>query len=190
MGTHTNNISSHPFKLGYPITDNVITFCAKRWKTETEIHGELELKSSSQRKQHIVGDYVDTRQNSKDLEEYMVPDAILQKNWSKEVVGVVSIKDTATHCFTAGYGRIYHRATGSVLLMTQRDESIQEKPIDRSDMMQYSGKLRKFTPIELLHLFGFPSSFGFPEGINREHQYKLIGNSINVTVVSLLIQEL
>lgn len=160
-----------------------------RWKNEIEIHCEIELNSGSKRQQHIVGDYIDNTENSKDLDEYMVPDTILQKNWSKEV-GVVSIKDIATHCFTAGYGRIYHRATGSLFLMTQRDQSIQEKPIDRSDMMQYSGKLRKFTPNELLRLFGFPSSFDFPDGITREHQYKLIGNSINVTVVSLLIEEL
>jgi hypothetical protein len=57
-------------------------------------------------------------------------------------------------------------------------------------MMQYSGQLRRFLPSELLCLFGFPSNFEFPDGINLEHQYKLIGNSINVTLVSLLIKEL
>ena len=73
--------------------------------------------------------------------------------------------------------------------------------MDRSNMVQYYGKLRRFTPQELLKLFGFPSSsspqqlYEFPPSTSNinmdvEHQYKLIGNSINVTVVTELMKEL
>ena len=68
--------------------------------------------------------------------------------------------------------------------------AVANEPIDRSDMVQYAGRLRKFTPFELLNLFGFPRGFRFPFDIPLEHQYKLIGNSINVKVVTELMTEL
>jgi tRNA (cytosine38-C5)-methyltransferase len=58
------------------------------------------------------------------------------------------------------------------------------------DMLQYSNNLRRLTPKELLNLFGFPEDFDFPKDATLEHQYKLIGNSVNVTVVTVLIYEL
>ena len=91
-------------------------------------------------------------------------------------------------------------------------------------MGHYEGQIRKFTPTELLRLFGFPSTWldddekdpellktttldhdgtTQPDAPNHNHnnntkgaptttslrlqtKYKLIGNSINVTVVSML----
>ena len=70
------------------------------------------------------------------------------------------------------------------------EEAIAQKPLDRTDMLQYGGRLRRFTPKELLNLFGFPLDYHFPSEIKLEHQYKLIGNSINVTVVTALVNEL
>ena len=57
-------------------------------------------------------------------------------------------------------------------------------------MMIYSGRLRRFTPTELLGLFGFPSTYNLPTDIPLDHHYKLIGNSVNVYVVTQLIIEL
>jgi hypothetical protein len=68
--------------------------------------------------------------------------------------------------------------------------AVADEPIDRSDMLQYTGRLRKFTPEELLTLFGFPSHFHFPDDITLEHKYKLVGNSISVVVVTELVTEL
>ena len=50
--------------------------------------------------------------------------------------------------------------------------------------------LRYFHPKELLSLFGFPEEFQFPHNISMKKQYELIGNSVNVTVISYLLQEL
>lgn len=47
--------------------------------------------------------------------------------------------------------------------------------------------LRYFAPRELLNLFGFPSRFVFPEHVKTKKQYELIGNSVNVKVVSHLL---
>ena len=51
-------------------------------------------------------------------------------------------------------------------------------------------KLRYFTPREISRLLGFPSSLSFPNNVTVKQQYKVLGNSLNVTVVSLLIYSL
>merc|ERR1712176_1276323 len=93
--------------------------------------------------------------------------------------------------------------------------SLETLPLDRSDMTTYEGQLRRFTPEELLRLFGFVSNggnddddrgsrnenvsmagrgtvFEIPSSVvpSLEQRYKLIGNSISVNVVTELLQEL
>ena len=174
---------------------------------------------TSSHNDNLINDNTDEESNS-----YMIPKPVLEKPWAKHL-SIVTCHDDETYCFTAGYGRIYHKSTGSFLLVTQEQEqqedvasisanTITSKDLDRTDMTQYYGSLRRFTPRELLTLFGFidtsmpstkaPTSttarnsapqqpeqeFHFPPTINLEHQYKLIGNSINVTVVTELLKEL
>lgn len=120
----------------------------------------------------------------------MIPDNVFEKKWAKDLP-VVTPFDRQTHCFTAFYGRKIHRATGSLLLMDpKRIKSLADVPLDRSDMSKYKGQLRRFSPKELLRIFGFPNEFVFPDDISLEHQYKLIGNSVNVSVVSFLVLHL
>ena len=122
------------------------------------------------------------------LNSYIISDSVLQKKWANQI-GVVSSRDKLSHCFTAAYGRQIHKATGSILLMDiEREKSLLEDPLDRSDMMCYSGMFRRFTPRELLRIFGYPDHFCFPDNISLEHQYKLIGNSVNVTVIAHLVE--
>ncbi len=57
-------------------------------------------------------------------------------------------------------------------------------------MKKFIGRLRYFTPEELLRLFCFPvDSFSFPldEALTRRKKYSLIGNSLNVRVVGALL---
>ena len=56
-------------------------------------------------------------------------------------------------------------------------------------------RLRYFSPEELLRLLCFDDSgsnntFGWPEGVSTKTKYRLIGNSVNVLVVSKLIDYL
>jgi len=56
-------------------------------------------------------------------------------------------------------------------------------------------RLRYFSPDELLRLFCFEDAgsdrtFRWPEGVSIKAKYRLIGNSINVLVVSALIEHL
>lgn len=115
---------------------------------------------------------------------YLLPKESLVCDWSKELP-VVTQLDRMTHCFTAAYGRIVHRATGSLLLEDREHPGpIAEHPLDRSDMVQYVGKLRRFTPEEIAALFGFPETFQFPHDLGLQHRYKLIGNAVSVFVVA------
>lgn len=47
--------------------------------------------------------------------------------------------------------------------------------------------LRYFTPREICRLMCFPEEFTFPEYITDKQKYRLLGNSINIYVVSRLI---
>jgi len=125
------------------------------------------------------------------MKEYIIPDDIFDKDWAVDIP-IVSPFDTITHCFTAGYGRQIHKATGSLLLLDKdRSKSVEEEPIDRSNISALKGgKVRRFTPYELVLLFGFTKEFRFPDSISLEHRYKLVGNSVNVNVVSYLLQYL
>jgi len=146
--------------------------------------------------------------NDNDVQPYLLSDDTLRKDWAKEL-SFVTPEDSITYCFTAAYGRILHKASGSLLLMPVNNSSLATAASTRSpsasgaiesststsgsqenNMLRYAGRVRRFTPRELLSLFGFPSEFTFPKDIPLEHQYKLIGNSVNVTVVSRVATEL
>ena len=55
-------------------------------------------------------------------------------------------------------------------------------------MKAYVGRVRCFSPRELLLLFGFPKKFSFPSGLARKHRFKLIGNSVNVHVITAMLE--
>lgn len=50
--------------------------------------------------------------------------------------------------------------------------------------------LRFFTPREIARLMGFPEMFSFPQDVSNRQKYMVLGNSINVKVVSELIKQL
>lgn len=141
----------------------------------------------------------------------MISDEILAQDWARDlpIVDLPSNEQSSpgceddyplTYCFTAGYGRQLHKSTGSLLHIPrdtverqecQSDADATVKESRNYDMIQrYHNQLRRFTPEELLGLFGFPPEFAFPSSTILEHRYRLVGNSISVFVVSLLMQEL
>ena len=151
--------------------------------------------------QHTVGEYLDAPTNDVD-DDYsrynFLSNDTLTKDWAPDLP-LVGRDDTQSHCFTAFYSRQFHKTTGS-LVVTTVDRAAH---VDRTQLTNY--RIRPWTPTELLRLFGFVSnktrseednssnkvpSFLFPPDIKLQTQYKLIGNSINVTVVSILLYEL
>lgn len=49
-------------------------------------------------------------------------------------------------------------------------------------------QLRFFTPTEISRLMNFPETFQFPSNITDKQKYMLLGNSVNVRVISELIK--
>eukprot|EP01126_Amoeba_proteus_P049799 TRINITY_DN5842_c0_g1_i4.p1 TRINITY_DN5842_c0_g1~~TRINITY_DN5842_c0_g1_i4.p1 ORF type:complete len:480 (+),score=108.64 TRINITY_DN5842_c0_g1_i4:80-1441(+) len=115
---------------------------------------------------------------------------ILSSKWAG-TIPIVSPGDRLTFCFTGLYSRQIHKSTGSVVLVSYKDEDRGEGGMEYSkttftnaiDKRKFYGHVRKFSPKELLNVFGFPAEFRFPDDLNLRLQWKLVGNSLNVTVV-------
>jgi tRNA (cytosine38-C5)-methyltransferase len=82
--------------------------------------------------------------------------------------------------------------TGSVFCPMTRDEfkeKIAEIDNTKDNLeLKKALRLRYFTPMETAKLMSFPPSFSFPKTVTEKQRYKLLGNSINVAVVSELVK--
>ncbi|KAJ1961653.1 hypothetical protein H4R35_007424, partial [Dimargaris xerosporica] len=116
------------------------------------------------------------------LADYQVPTDLLTKRLN--VMDVVHFDSTGSCCFTKGYSH-YAEGTGSILHMGY-------KPLDgRSLALGVTDSYRYFTEYEIAQLMGFPlTKFRFPDTITRKQRYRLLGNSLNVTVVAHLLRHL
>ncbi len=74
------------------------------------------------------------------------------------------------NCFTSAYGKTF-RYSGAFL----REED---------------GRVRYFSPAELLRLLHFPRSYTFPEAMSRRQRYKYIGNSLSVRAMREVLRAL
>lgn len=127
--------------------------------------------------------------------ETYLSDTLLLKRFS--VLDICYSDSRRSCCFTKAYGR-YLEGTGSIYTnKSQTDvkevmEKINSSPIgdcDRLNLLK-SLNLRFFTPREVCRLMCIPETFTFPSDITDRKKYMLLGNSINVKVVSELIKVL
>lgn len=97
--------------------------------------------------------------------------------------------DIRSKCFTKAYG--HHGLHSGCFLMTKQVKSddidiILEDPVQASQLLG----LRMFSPKEISRLHMFPKTFQFPAHISLQQQWKLLGNSMNILVVSELLADL
>ncbi|CAG9561416.1 unnamed protein product [Danaus chrysippus] len=98
-------------------------------------------------------------------------------------------------CFTKSYTH-YVEGTGSVYTDSTPEEvenCIKEAKQYEVGKEEYVNrfqqlKLRFFTPKEVLALMMFPKSYKFPEKTTTKQCYRLLGNSVNVKVISELLK--
>ncbi|KAL1759148.1 S-adenosyl-L-methionine-dependent methyltransferase [Schizophyllum commune] len=126
-------------------------------------------------------------------DQYAIPDKVLVKwGW---LFDIVYPSDRRTCCFTRGYTKLVERA-GSILQMNEdMDEACQKTNPTQALQILQPLRLRYFTPQELLRLFGFNDpglqvAYKWPYRISEKTQYRLIGNSVNVLVVTKLVNYL
>jgi site-specific DNA-cytosine methylase len=58
------------------------------------------------------------------------------------------------------------------------------------DMIYLCRMCRYFSPQEVANLLGFPRTFSFPATITARQQYKLLGNSVCVPMLTLLLEHI
>jgi len=117
---------------------------------------------------------------AEEYEALIVPDKILAKPWA-EGLSVVGVDDRVTFCFTSSYGQRMHKSSGSLLHTEENKGKLVKRGMDMSKY--HSGKIRLFSPKELLRLFGFPDWYSFPPELKQRHRWKVVGQSISCTVV-------
>lgn len=159
------------------------------FKLETEQDLERKRIQDSQESVRRLQDFL--QEDEEDMDQYLLSSKTLLRY--ALLMDVVQPSSRRSVCFTKGYGH-YVEGTGSVLQscvdvelerVFKNLELLSEE--DRlKQLLQL--KLRYFTAREIANLMGFPDDFTFPKHISVKQQYRVLGNSLNVHVVSHLIR--
>ncbi|XP_013172626.1 PREDICTED: tRNA (cytosine(38)-C(5))-methyltransferase [Papilio xuthus] len=125
-------------------------------------------------------------------DKYLVKNNILKRG---NVLDIIQKDSKRSCCFTKAYT---HYAEGTGSIYTEASPETVDECFERANKFEVGTdnfietlkelNLRFFTPKEVLLLMSFPSSYKFPETITIKQCYRLLGNSINVKVVSELLK--
>ncbi|XP_047534829.1 tRNA (cytosine(38)-C(5))-methyltransferase [Vanessa atalanta] len=125
-------------------------------------------------------------------EKYLVSDKLLKR---AKVLDICYKNSRRSCCFTKAYTH-YVEGTGSVFTNATPEEveecykvakTFGDKSDDFVDTIKQL-KLRFFTPNEVLSLMSFSKNYKFPENITTKQCYRLLGNSVNVKVITELLK--
>lgn len=129
--------------------------------------------------------------DSEEYNKYLVPISTVIKRVM--IMDIITKESLRSCCFTKAYGR-FIEGTGSIYcpLDESKIKTILEKIAitssnEKQELLE-TLRLRFFTPKEISRLMCFPKDFKFPDRITNRQKYNLLGNSINVQVVSDLIK--
>lgn len=111
------------------------------------------------------------------------------------IIDVCDKDSNRSCCFTKAYTH-YLEGTGSVYTNANREvvskcfEEANKHEVGSDEFIQSIKELnlRFFTPKEILALMSFPKIFTFPDNVTIKQCYRLLGNSVNVKVISELIK--
>lgn len=121
-----------------------------------------------------------------------MPDKLLKR---AKVMDICCRNSKRSICFTKSYSH-YAEGTGSVFTNASHEDvmkCLQEANNYEAGSLEYIStfkklKLRFFTPKEILAIMCFPNNYTFPENTTIKQCYRLLGNSVNVKVISNLLQ--
>jgi DNA (cytosine-5)-methyltransferase 1 len=97
---------------------------------------------------------------------YLNPESLARH---KPGLDLVDQNERRTACFIGGYGQRFV-GSGSFLKTEQG--------------------IRRFSPSEIARFMGLPLDFKFPDHLNLEQRYKLLGNGLNIPVARWVAQQL
>lgn len=182
-----------PQDFGVPNTRHRYYCVAKR----TEFRNPSDEIVSKPTLQHVgtakrICDLVEPE--SEKLNRYLLKDDLLRKRLA--IMDICTPDSTNSMCFTKAYTH-YAEGTGSVYSPLMRSEfDAIYKQIETTDdddeklKLLRSLRVRYFTPAEVAKLMCFPDDFEFPKQTTDKQCYRVLGNSINVLVVSSLFDEM
>ncbi|XP_052221086.1 tRNA (cytosine(38)-C(5))-methyltransferase-like isoform X2 [Dreissena polymorpha] len=131
--------------------------------------------------------------------EYRLREKDFKRFVIMDVVNPCSVK---TCCFTKRYGH-YIEGAGSLIQMSSSIKSTKEASQLKATCIEQQNRtdwgdnelqtirnldLRYFTPREIANLLCFPKDFCFPSNLTTRQKYMLLGNSLNVHIVSVLLR--
>lgn len=125
-------------------------------------------------------------------DQFIVPDKLLRRG---NIMDICYKDSRRSCCITKAYSH-YIEGTGSVF--TEACPETVEKCYKKANTFEVGSqefvetlkdlKLRFFTPKEVLSLMAFPKYYKFPENVSTKQCYRLLGNSVNVKVISELLK--
>ncbi|XP_034562252.1 tRNA (cytosine(38)-C(5))-methyltransferase [Notolabrus celidotus] len=159
------------------------------YKLETTIDAQRKMTQNKNQSVRQIQDFMGPKVEV-NIDQYLLPPKTLLRY--ALLLDIVLPTCRRSVCFTKGYGR-YVEGTGSVLqsctdiemesVFKDLEQSSEEEKLQQLSKL----KLRYFTPREVANLMGFPQSFSFPEQVSTKQQYRVLGNSLNIEVVSRLL---
>uniref|UniRef100_A0A8C6UDB1 tRNA (cytosine(38)-C(5))-methyltransferase n=1 Tax=Neogobius melanostomus TaxID=47308 RepID=A0A8C6UDB1_9GOBI len=201
--THSKILETFPVHDDKDVLEQSAALCPRHTETGdgpecAQFLYKLETRAEQQRKQQQNSD-----QSITQIQDFLDPDVdlnleqylLLPKTLLRyaPILDIVHPTSRRSICFTKGYGR-YVEGTGSVLQSSTEaetesvfrglEEHSEEERLRRLQTLQ----LRYFTPREVANLMGFPQGFAFPDDVPVKQRYKVLGNSLNVVVVSKLLR--
>ncbi|XP_072306468.1 tRNA (cytosine(38)-C(5))-methyltransferase [Eucyclogobius newberryi] len=182
---------------GHAVLDVLSPHTPEAGQEQGAVLYKLETPAQVQRKQEQntdpsirqIRDYLDPDPDL-DLDQYLLPPKTLLRY--ANILDIVRPSCRRSICFTKGYGR-YVEGTGSVLQSSPEAEmeevfrALPQLSEEQQLQLLHTLGLRYFTPREVANIMGFPQSFVFPEDVPVKQRYKVLGNSLNVLVVSKLL---
>ncbi|XP_073946888.1 tRNA (cytosine(38)-C(5))-methyltransferase-like [Choristoneura fumiferana] len=125
-------------------------------------------------------------------DKHLVPDKLLKR---ANIFDVCYKDSRRSCCFTKAYTH-YVEGTGSVF--TDASPDTVDKCYKQANTHEVGStefvvalkevRLRFFTPKEVSLLMAFPKDYDFPKNISTKQCYRLLGNSVNVKVISELLK--
>uniref|UniRef100_A0AAG5CVY0 DNA methyltransferase 2 n=1 Tax=Anopheles atroparvus TaxID=41427 RepID=A0AAG5CVY0_ANOAO len=182
-----------PHQFGVPNTRHRYYCVAKRRGNEFKRKHDgilTEPYATDCMEQASIGDIVEESNN---FEACMLTDASLMKHLA--LMDVCTTESTNSMCFTKAYTH-FAEGTGSVFcpLGKVNFDKIYQLAVDAPEdgvklALLKQLHMRYFTPKEVAKLMSFPECFSFPESVTQKQRYRVLGNSVNVFVVSVLLEE-
>uniref|UniRef100_A0A182N5K8 tRNA (cytosine(38)-C(5))-methyltransferase n=1 Tax=Anopheles dirus TaxID=7168 RepID=A0A182N5K8_9DIPT len=194
-GFHYQEYVLSPHQFGVPNTRHRYYCIAKRKGMEFKRKSD-EIIINPEDEDTAVGTNIGqiVQEDLEDAGPFMLKSAALLKHLP--LMDVCTKDSTNSMCFTKAYTH-YAEGTGSVFCPLAREDfdTIYNRAMNADDEDSKLAtlqelRMRYFTPKEVARLMSFPEYFCFPETVTNKQRYRVLGNSVNVFVVSMLLQEL